>query len=646
MNLLQRAAAADPEVLKRYPAERSRYTGMGGALLFTAFLAFVSGSVYAFDFLHAALPLALLFGLAWGAGIFNLDRWMLTATRRQDKPWKTLLMAVPRIALALLMGFVIAEPVLLRVFHEEVKHQAAELKEVQHEKELAGINAKFSDIKDLETKVTALEGQLTPAVGAAVENNPRYKTLTAEYNTLNAQLAQARADRDRAHGLLRDNRAKVVRTLRTQVHDKRVEMQDLRRELQSAEDAANKTKIATASAALGLVQQRLAQRQTERQGALKYANDHYQAGETGLMERVEALGALTRSSSATALYTWMLRLFIIFVDLVPIVFKVLSLVGRKSPAERDEDQREEIQLKASKEDAEHELERERFAQKDRDIIARRESEKLVTIAKDRVDQEIEEHKKLNAQIVAVQVKIAQEYIDAWEAAALAALPGMLAQANGANGRRALLPATDGHVMRTQLPFTDAVAVLAAERGLEAGELADVERARAALELPPGYFVEERIDFILDAVSRDPTTRDLVYTLLTASDSLAGDDVPVAPAAFARLAVLVGGDDALLAALEDAVDALRKSAAYRLVRADLEAAPQLVADFLAAADDVPATAVVLILGDDRHPAGAARARGPRPPGAVDPGTAGRHPPQPRTRGSAVVTVPAVRPGAVW
>jgi len=112
--------------------------------------------------------------------------------------------------------------------------------------------------------------------------------------------------------------------------------------------------------------------------------------------------------------------------------------------------------------------------------------------------------------------------------------------------------------------------------------------------------EDRIEFILDAIRRDPTTRDLIYRLVASSGSLESDDVPVAPAGFERLVVLVGGDDALLASLEAAVAGLLQSAAYRLVRADLEAAPALAAEFLAAADDVPATAVILVLGDAEVP----------------------------------------------
>src|SRR4051812_17828201 len=112
--------------------------------------------------------------------------------------------------------------------------------------------------------------------------------------------------------------------------------------------------------------------------------------------------------------------------------------------------------------------------------------------------------------------------------------------------------------------------------------------------------EERIEFILDAIRRDPTTRDLIYRLVALPASLKRDDVPVAPAGFERLVVLVGGEETFLAALEAAVAGLLQSAAYRLVRADPEAAPALVADFLAAADDVPATAVILVLGDAEVP----------------------------------------------
>jgi hypothetical protein len=433
MNLLQRAAAADPELLRRFPSERSRHTGMGGALLFTAAIAFASGAVYVSDFMGAPLPLALLCGLVWGAGIFNLDRWMMSSTRRQSTWWKTLGMAVPRIVLSVLIGFVIAEPVLLQIFHQEVSAKAQELKELRHQGDLERIEARFKDIPGLEAQVTALESRLTPAIGSAVESNPRYRTLVAEYDALNGQLTKARAARDRAHGLLRQNRHKVVRTLRTQVHEKRLQVQRLRRQLQSAERTQVTTAIANAATALGLAQGRLAQRQTQRKQAIERAEERYRPGETGLMERVHALGALTSSSGATMLYAWMLRLFIVFVDTVPILFKTLSLIGRKSPAERDEDQREEVLLRASREDAEKQVERERGTQKTRDEIAARENQKLLELADDRIQKELVMMKALQSQAVATQQQVAQAVVDAWAAAAIASIPQLVATYAGAPG---------------------------------------------------------------------------------------------------------------------------------------------------------------------------------------------------------------------
>lgn len=113
-------AGTDQKLLKKYPTEYSKYSGLGGVILATFVLASLSGG-YAMYTVFGSWPIALLFGITWGLIIFNFDRFLVSTMRKYGvSKNKQLWMTVPRIALALLIGLTIARPLEMKIFDKEI----------------------------------------------------------------------------------------------------------------------------------------------------------------------------------------------------------------------------------------------------------------------------------------------------------------------------------------------------------------------------------------------------------------------------------------------------------------------------------------------------------------------------------------------
>ena len=108
-------SGATPSLLKKCPTENSKYTGIGATILFTGIFAALSGGYALYTVFDAYFP-AILFGLLWGAMIFNLDRYIVSSIKKEGRPLKEFRTAIPRIILAVLLAFVIAKPLEMKMF--------------------------------------------------------------------------------------------------------------------------------------------------------------------------------------------------------------------------------------------------------------------------------------------------------------------------------------------------------------------------------------------------------------------------------------------------------------------------------------------------------------------------------------------------
>lgn len=116
-------AGAHQKLLKQFPSEHSKYSGLGAVLLATFVLATLSAG-YAIYTVFGNWLWTIGFAIIWGLIIFNFDRFLVSTMRKYGiSRRKQIMMALPRIALALLIGVVIARPLEMKVFEKEINVQ-------------------------------------------------------------------------------------------------------------------------------------------------------------------------------------------------------------------------------------------------------------------------------------------------------------------------------------------------------------------------------------------------------------------------------------------------------------------------------------------------------------------------------------------
>jgi hypothetical protein len=147
-------AGTNIDVLEKCPTDHSKYFGVGGTIVFTALMASFAGG-YAFFTAFKSTPLAFAFGIFWGLLIFNLDRYIVSTIGKGDgtskiteEEWK---IAAPRLIMAILLGFVIATPLELKIFETEIQTVVERLK-IDKAEELKSRDVSFNNEFD-ETKL-------------------------------------------------------------------------------------------------------------------------------------------------------------------------------------------------------------------------------------------------------------------------------------------------------------------------------------------------------------------------------------------------------------------------------------------------------------------------------------------------------------
>jgi hypothetical protein len=113
-------SGVDMAMLERCPSDTNKYVGIGATVFFTGVLAFFSAG-YALFTVFDSYAMAVVFGLVWGLMIFNLDRYIVMSMKRAGQWWRDAVVALPRLALAVLLAMVISKPLELKIFEKEIK---------------------------------------------------------------------------------------------------------------------------------------------------------------------------------------------------------------------------------------------------------------------------------------------------------------------------------------------------------------------------------------------------------------------------------------------------------------------------------------------------------------------------------------------
>ncbi len=345
----------DEEVVAECPSERTRISALGGTVLVTSLLALIAGTAATHDWLHLPLVLSLPAGVFWALAIMNLDRWLLLTIRRQATPSRTVLLALPRLCLALILGLVISTPTLLTVFHGEVTTKATEERQADQAKAKQALHTQFAQIEKLDGEREDLEASLSSSLASSVlSESPDYarlqRQLSGEQKRLNAAQNRANCEMDGTCGTEHVGAGPAYRAKQSQASARAGEvaatsaqLDQLRtRLLREAGSGERQTK--------GYAREQLADVESEldlQNAAYKREREKiegaYQA-EIGLLDQVDALATLVSEHASMRYIAILLGLFILAIDCVPVMFKTLSLLGRPSRYELIQEDRDERQV--------------------------------------------------------------------------------------------------------------------------------------------------------------------------------------------------------------------------------------------------------------------------------------------------------------
>lgn len=429
--LLAQLGGGDPQILPLVPSAKGRFIQMGLVLLSTATLAVISMAFLLVDALRASWWVAVPLGLAWGFVIINLDRMLIQNIRPTSGFWRTVWIVLPRLVVAVLLGLVVATPLVLRVFDSEIK---AEM-QVTNARKANDLGTTRSDspeakrLAEVKTRIETNEGILagnlpgltSPNVQTATERltkaeedlEKKRKTANDAYDAMICELDGRRCreasgkpgagQRYQALKRLYDVALADLKSAEQAVTAARNALGQANKEAATANTAKLKEAQDRARAELpGLVKERDALQQVINTTGLE--DGRVQADNTGLLARLEALERLGDASSMAGWAHLAVAGLFFMIELLPVLVKLLTSMGPPSLYDRIS----ELEEKSVYDDA---IQRRNH---DRRRIEG-DSRKRRKIEEDMRDRETELGLKANAHVASEMEKILDVALRQWSA---------------------------------------------------------------------------------------------------------------------------------------------------------------------------------------------------------------------------------------
>lgn len=282
-------SGVDRTILEQVPSDENKYVGIGGTIFFTGVLATLSAG-YALYTIFDGYFTAVVFGLIWGLMIFNLDRYIVSSMKSQSGFFGNFAIALPRLAMAVLLALVISKPLELKIFEKEINAELIVMEQETYKEQedrvqsrfAAGLAAAEQEAEMLQAEVSAKTEARDAAAAAALaeadgSGGSGVRSMGPIYRAKQATAAQAQAELDA-----------TLAALQPQIDAKRTEIAGLRAE-------------ATAAVA-GL-----------ERGAYG-----------GIAARIDALDRLSTRSNAILLASLFITLLFVAIETAPIFTKLIS----------------------------------------------------------------------------------------------------------------------------------------------------------------------------------------------------------------------------------------------------------------------------------------------------------------------------------
>ena len=308
-------SGADPRILAHCPDyDRVKYFGLGGIVMATFVLAFVSSSYAIYivfepkqlataegvDFLTAGI--SLLIGLIWGAIIFNLERFIVSSTGKGDNTdnitGPEFLQALPRLFMGLVISLAISAPLEIRIMKSEID---AELQSRQQAYEIK-LNASTDSV--INGQMVILRNKVEPLQATIDRNRAEVEKRRVENNAERRLLdeeAQGKGSGTKGTGPIW--RSKKENLNKKELADKEFEM-DVKNRQAGMENEIRKYNAEIES-------------KDKERDLLKKQNHNTVVKMAGLLERIKI------SHDIGGLVPWIIWAFFFVIEVGPIFFKLM-----------------------------------------------------------------------------------------------------------------------------------------------------------------------------------------------------------------------------------------------------------------------------------------------------------------------------------
>ncbi|MGY1703579.1 DUF4407 domain-containing protein [Geodermatophilus sp. SYSU D00697] len=332
---------ARPDVLEAAPGARPRFVALGGVLLSTGGLAVLSAAFAVHMALGVWWPFALLVGLGWGTVIVNLDRMLLVGMAHDASLKRNVVMAVPRVGLALVLGVVVATPLTLQVFHKEIDTEIVTMQAEAADAYRTSLetDARFAGLPELQQEIATQEsivatgGESDPAL-AAVHADVTAKQAAYDQALATSQELQAKAqcELDGTCGTGDAGTGTAYEQARAAADTQAAVVASAKSELDAAMAAASAAEGRSASQAAASLETNRSEyeRLTAEQTRLQSSFDGTNEGSGGILARLEALDRLSDSNGTLWAAKTMLSLLFMCIELLPVLMKLLLNFGPPS----------------------------------------------------------------------------------------------------------------------------------------------------------------------------------------------------------------------------------------------------------------------------------------------------------------------------
>lgn len=380
LSLIRRMAViggADNDVLDEVPEEVPRFVQMFLVLAGTALVSALSMMFALLTGVRVSIFLAIPLAIVWGLIIFNLDRFLTSTMRSTKNVFRLLGLAMPRVIMAALIGIVVAEPLVLQVFQNDIAREvnATNITQALSDQDAVTSGPEKQALDAASAQVSALENQaatgiVTGTSSTSAESAAAQQTVDQLTQQLAAQqtvIDQARAVYQceltgqgagtvpgctgvAGNGASSDAAQAQLQQAQSAYDALSTQLQQAQSTLAAANTAGAEAAASSADANKQQAEDQLPAARAQYESALAAYNQRASsiadgnAGAVGLLSQITALERLSDREPVLRWAHYLIAALFFMIELLPVLVKVLTGFGGPSLYEKAEKMRGQIAL--------------------------------------------------------------------------------------------------------------------------------------------------------------------------------------------------------------------------------------------------------------------------------------------------------------